>query len=169
MLLNEAVSVIGLVAGVAGFVLGVLNYLRDRHKIVVSLQWDLAATPGSGYDANKPWGLITVTNVGRRASYVSHVALQLPKGYEHSHLLIMGGIAGKKLTEGDPSEVFVVEQAGMEQYARGELGDRPRYGSKSAPTSAPTIWQPGAWRQRCCWQKIPAVAGVSKALEGSAA
>ena len=118
MLLSEAVSVIGLVAGVAGFVLGVLNYLRDKHNIVVSLQWDLAATPGSGYDANKPWGLITVTNVGRRASYVSHVALRLPKGYEHSHLLIMGGIAGKKLTEGDPSEVFVVDQAGMEQYAR---------------------------------------------------
>lgn len=44
MLLSEAVSVIGLVAGVAGFVFGVLNYLRDRHKIVVALQWDLAAT-----------------------------------------------------------------------------------------------------------------------------
>jgi len=118
LLLSEAVSVIGLVAGVAGFVLGVLNYLRDKHKIEVTLQWDLAVTEGSGYDASKPWGLITVTNIGRRASYISHVALRLPKGYEHSHLLIMGGIAGKKLTEGDPSEVFVVDQAGMEQYAR---------------------------------------------------
>ena len=118
LLLSEAVSVIGLVAGVAGFVLGVLNYLRDRHKIVVALQWDLAATPSSGYDANKPWGLITVTNIGRRSSHVSHVALRLPKGCEHSHLLIMGGIAGKKLTEGDPAEVFVVDQAGLDQYAR---------------------------------------------------
>ena len=30
----------------------------------------------------------------------------------------MGGIVGKKLTEGDPSEAYVVEQAGMEQYAK---------------------------------------------------
>lgn len=30
----------------------------------------------------------------------------------------MGGIRGKKLTEGDPSEVFVVDQSGMEQYAK---------------------------------------------------
>lgn len=118
LLLSEAVSVIGLIAGVSGFVLGVLNYLRDRHKIVVTLQWDLAATLGSGYDASRLWGLITVTNVGRRASYVSHVALRLPKGYDHSQLLVMGGIVGKKLTEGDPSEVFIVDQMGMEQYAR---------------------------------------------------
>ena len=29
----------------------------------------------------------------------------------------MAGIVGKKLTGGDPTEFFVVEQAGMEQYA----------------------------------------------------
>jgi hypothetical protein len=118
MTLSEAISVVGLVFGVSGFVLGVLNYLRDRHKVVVSLQWDLDITEGSGYDHTKKWGLIRVTNVGRRPTYVSHVALKLPKGYNHSHLVIMGGIAGKKLTEGDPSEAYVVEQACMEQYAK---------------------------------------------------
>lgn len=118
MTLSEAVSVVGLVFGVSGFVLGVLNYLRDRHKVVVSLQWDLGVTEGSGYDHTKKWGLIRVTNVGRRPTYVSHVALKLPKGYDHTHLVIMGGIVGKKLTEGDPSEAYVVEQAGMEQYAK---------------------------------------------------
>jgi hypothetical protein len=30
----------------------------------------------------------------------------------------MGGITGKKLSEGDPTEVFVVDQAGMEEYAK---------------------------------------------------
>jgi len=118
MTLTETVSVVGLVFGVSGFVLGVLNYLRDRHKVVVSLQWDLDVTEGSGYDHTKKWGLIRVTNVGRRPTYVSHVALKLPKGYDHTHLVIMGGIVGKKLTEGDPSEAYVVEQAGMEQYAK---------------------------------------------------
>lgn len=118
MTLSETVSVIGLVAGVAGFVLGVLNYLRDRHEVDVLLQWDLDVTPDSGYDATKKWGVITVTNVGRRSTHVSHVALKLPKGYDDSHLLIMGSIRGKKLTEGDPSEIFVVDQAGMEHYAK---------------------------------------------------
>ncbi len=104
--------------GVSGFVLGVLNYFRDQHRIIVRLQWDLEVTADSGYDHTKKWGSIVVTNVGRRPTYVSHVALALPKGYDASHLLIMGGIHGKKLTEGDPSEVFVVEQTGMEVYAK---------------------------------------------------
>ncbi len=118
MTIAETVAVVGLVFGVAGFVLGVLNYLRDRHKVVVTLQWDLNATEGSGYDHTRKWGSVRVTNIGRRSTYVSHVALKLPKGYDHTHLLIMGGITGKKLSEGDPTEVFVVDQAGMEQYAK---------------------------------------------------
>lgn len=118
MSLSETVSVIALVFGVSGFVLGVLNYLRDRHKVVVSLRWDLEATPGSGYDPEKLWGVITVTNVGRRPTHISHVALKLPKGYDHSHFVQMGSITGKKLTEGDPSEIFVVDQNSMEQYAK---------------------------------------------------
>ena len=118
MTLSDFVGVCGLVFGVSGFVLGVMNYLRDRHAVVVSLQWDLAVTEGSGYDHMRKWGLIRVTNVGRRATYVSHVALKLPKGYDHTQLVIMGGVVGKKLSEGDPSEVYVVDQAGMEQYAK---------------------------------------------------
>lgn len=118
MTLSEVVSVSGLVFGVSGFVLGVLNYLHDRHKVVVFLQWDLEVTEGSGYDHTTKWGLIRVTNVGRRPTYVSHVALKLPKGYDHTHLVIMGGIVGKKLTEGDPSEAYVVDQTSMELYAK---------------------------------------------------
>ena len=114
----ETVSVVGLVFGVSGFVLGVMSYLRDRHAVTVSLQWDLDVTQGSGYDHTKKWGVIRVTNTGRRTTYVSHVALKLPMGYDHTHLVIMGGIVGKKLSEGDPSETYVVEQAGMERYAK---------------------------------------------------
>ncbi|UPL20185.1 hypothetical protein [Alcaligenes faecalis] len=116
--ISEIVSLIGLVSGVAGCVLGVMNYLRDRHKIVITLQWDLDVTPEGGFDSTKKWGLIRVTNMGRRPTYVSHIALKLPKGYEHSHVLIMNGIQGKKLTEGDPSEIFIVDQRGLEQYAK---------------------------------------------------
>ena len=118
MTFTEVISVLGLCFGLAGFVLGVLNYLRDRHKIEITLLWDLDVTPGSGYDETKKWGVIRVTNVGRRPSYNSHVAIKLPKGYDHTHLVIMGGINGKKLSEGDPNEIFVVTQEGMEKYAK---------------------------------------------------
>ena len=118
MTLSETTSLVALVFGLAGFVLGVLNYLRDRHKVLVTLQWDMSMTSDDRFDHDKKWGIITVTNVGRRPTYVSHVALKLPKGYDHSHLLISGSIHGKKLTEGDPSEVFVVNQEGLEQYAK---------------------------------------------------
>ncbi len=66
MTLSEAVSVTALVFGVSGFVLGVMNYLRDRHRVVVSMQWAMAVTEGGGYDHTKKWGLIRVTNIGRK-------------------------------------------------------------------------------------------------------
>lgn len=118
MTIGEFTAVAGLCFGLAGFVLSVLNYIRDRHRIVVLLQWDMEVSPGSGYDHTRKWGAIRVTNVGRRSSYVSHVALKIPEGYGHSHLLISGGIQGKKLSEGDPSEVYMVDQDGMNAYAR---------------------------------------------------
>jgi hypothetical protein len=117
MELRDVVSVVGLIFGVAGSVLGVLNYLRDRHQVEVSLRWDMDVTPQSGYDHTKKWGMIVVTNVGRRPTYVSHVALKLPKNHEHTYLLICDGILGKKLSEGDPSEVFVIDQDGLEKYS----------------------------------------------------
>lgn len=118
MTLSETTGLVALVFGLAGFVLGVLNYLRDRHKVVVSLQWDMSMASDDRFDHDIKWGVITVTNVGRRPTYVSHVALKLPRGYDHSHLLISGSIHGKKLTEGDPSEIFVVNQEGLEKYSK---------------------------------------------------
>lgn len=41
MTFTEFISAIGLCFGLAGFVLGVLNYLRDRHRINITLQWGL--------------------------------------------------------------------------------------------------------------------------------
>ncbi len=117
MTATEAASLLGLTFGVVGTVLGVLNYLRDRAKVVVTLQWDMSVTPGDRYDANKRWGIIRVANVGRRPIFVSHVAIRVPKGFSHSHLVVNEGIGGVKLTEGDPIQTFVVSQDGLNVYA----------------------------------------------------
>ena len=78
------------------------------------LQWDMAIT---GEPDDKRTGCITVTNTGRRAIFMSHVALRLPKGAEYSHFLIREGLSGKKLSEGDSPAVFPVDQEGLELYA----------------------------------------------------
>lgn len=54
---------------------------------------------------------------GRRAMFMSHVALKLPKGGEYSHFLIRGGLKGQKLSEGDPPAIFPVDQEGLGLYA----------------------------------------------------
>jgi hypothetical protein len=121
MTVTALVAVLGLISGVTGTVLGVLNFLRDRAAVEVSLQWDMSVTPGTEYDVNKKWGVITVANIGRRPIFVSHVAIRLPKrasikgGY--SHLVIPSGITGKTLTEGAPAERYVMTQDGLDEHA----------------------------------------------------
>jgi len=114
MPISEAVGFGGFLLGTAGTVLGVMNFLRDQGKLVVRLQWDMVIT---GEPDDKRVGCITVTNTGRRAIFMSHVALRLPKGGEHSHFLIRDELNGQKLSEGDPPAVFPVDQEGLELYA----------------------------------------------------
>ena len=115
---TDVVAVLALVSGVVGTVLGILNFMRDRANVEVSLQWDMDVTPGSGYDHTKKWGVVSVTNTGRRPIFVSHAALRIPKGYGHTHLVISAAITGKTLTEGSPTERYVVTQEGLEPYAK---------------------------------------------------
>lgn len=113
--ISELTGLLGLIFGVIGTSIGVFNFWRDKGKLVVRLQWDMAIT---GESEEKRVGCITVTNSGRRAVFMSHVALRLPKGHEHSHFLIREGLKGQKLSEGDPPAVFPVDQEGLEQYAK---------------------------------------------------
>lgn len=114
MTVSELTGLLGLIFGLIGTSIGVFNFLRDKGKLVVWLQWDMAKT---GESEEKRVGCITVTNTGRRAIFMSHVALRLPKGGEYSHFLIHDGLKGLKLSEGDPPAVFPVDQEGLEQYA----------------------------------------------------
>lgn len=114
--LNDVATGIGIVFGFSGFILGLVSHFRDRAKVTVEIQWDMSITDNPAYDPNKQWGVVRVSNVGRRPIYISHVALKLPKGYDHTHLVLMEGVAGQKLNEGDPAQVYIVDQEGLEQY-----------------------------------------------------
>ena len=115
---TEAIALIGAVTGVTGTVLGIVNHLRDRAKIVVHLQWDRVCPNNPRYDPKKLWGIVNVSNVGRRPIYIRVANLELPRGYDVTHLVINEGIAGTKLAEGEAPAVYVVSQEGMDKYKK---------------------------------------------------
>jgi hypothetical protein len=59
--LSELAAVIGMVLGTAGFVMGLMNYLRDKPRIKVSVNWNMVEVRT---DVKK--GMVVVANVGRR-------------------------------------------------------------------------------------------------------
>src|SRR6266702_6469595 len=76
VLITLIISVVGGMIGSAGLTLSIINYLRDRPVVKVSLQWDMSIKPTpfeSRYDHRKPWGLIRVTNIGRRPTYGNNI------------------------------------------------------------------------------------------------
>lgn len=109
----EFAAYVGSVLGAVGTTLGVLNFFRDKAKIDVYLQWDMADT-----HSEEKLGVIRVTNTGRRAVYYSHVALRLPPFCDPPCFLISGGLRGKKISEGDEPQIYTVEQSDMGKYKK---------------------------------------------------
>lgn len=116
--MNDTATILGIVFGLSGFILGIVNHLRDKAKVTVGINWDMSMANNSVYDPNKSWALISVANVGRRPIYLSHASLRIPKGYGTSHRLVAESVAGKKLSEGDPPLTFPLDQTGLEKYAK---------------------------------------------------
>src|SRR6266700_2689712 len=101
--ISMTAAVLGMILGTAGFTISLMNYLRDRPRVRLTLKWDMTEL-GTG----RLFGLVKVTNVGRRPVFISAVALELPPGFKHSHLILNNSIAGTKLSEGDQPIVHSV-------------------------------------------------------------
>lgn len=141
--LSDLAAVLGMVLGTAGFVMGVMNYLRDKPKIKVYLKWDMEEIR-----THVKTGVLTVTNVGRRPIFISAAALLVPKGFEHSHLLLMESTPGTKLSEGDAPAKFMINYDKLQKYAqnwrdvRGYVEDSAgkKYVSRKLPESDIPSW-----------------------------
>lgn len=116
-ILTSLTAILGVIFGIAGFVLGVLNYLRDRPKVKITLQWGMEMMGGSIPQGGEGCGVISVTNMGRRPVYVSHVCLRLPKVYKNNLLILVDSVPGRKLVEGDPPAIFIVRNDVQIKYA----------------------------------------------------
>jgi hypothetical protein len=120
-ILTTITAIFGVALGSASLVLGIINHLRDRHKIKIHLQWHLEMRDSSFQRIEGECGMITVTNTGRRPVYISHVCLILPKKYKNRLLVVKKSIEGQKLSEGDPPARFVVPLETQNKYSK-DLG-----------------------------------------------
>ena len=110
-------SILGITFSAVALTVSVLNYLRDRARVKVLLEWDLWVTPNPTFDPTKQWGSITVTNVGRRPVFITKVAVKMPKGAHPRYLVILDSMPGQRLSEGDSPQVQMVSQDDMRKVA----------------------------------------------------
>lgn len=125
--LTDVTALIGMLTGVTGLTVSLMNYLRDRPNLSVSLNWDMESVGGPFPDGSTMMGIVNVTNVGRRTVCYSHVHLvhePLRRRFwlfgpmlRRHFLIIKGGLGSVTLKEGDPSQQVLVTQKGMEKYA----------------------------------------------------
>jgi hypothetical protein len=92
-------AILGIVFGLIGAVLGILNYLRDKPKVKVRLDVGWHSTDFPNGDPRKKRVLIRITNVGQRPVYITGVEIQV---LPDDRFLVRKSIDGQKLVEGDP-------------------------------------------------------------------
>lgn len=140
--LSDLAALLAMVLGTAGFAMSLMNYLRDRPRVEVSLKWDMVDPL-----TNQKMGVVRVTNVGRRPIYISVVCVRPPKGFEN-YLVPKQSLQGIKLSEGDAPSTFPVDYNKLAQFSKrwrelrayAEDSAGGKYLSKKLPKSPVPSW-----------------------------
>jgi hypothetical protein len=106
--LTTIAAIAGLVFGFTGFVLGILNYRRDRPKLIVRLSWTTSILVDHAR-RQVQLGRIYITNAGRRPVYITAAGVE---EYYSTYTMIrrrnLKKTSGRRLAEGDPPIILVV-------------------------------------------------------------
>ena len=112
-MLTTITAIAGLIFGVSALLLSLLNYRRDRPKLLVSLRWDaITVRDTKGCDAT--FGQVYLTNTGRRPIYITAAGVEFdpPNAAWFTLTKKQGKVRGRKLAEGDPPLSLVVDAVG---------------------------------------------------------
>jgi hypothetical protein len=104
-IMSSVAAIMGMILGTAGFVMSILNYLRDRPCVHVYQEWD-----NSNPAATEPFVIIHVRNVGRRPIFIMFAGLELPVSGSNRYLKAPFDATneGKRLGEGDAPLVIAL-------------------------------------------------------------
>ena len=110
----------GLVTGTVGLIISLLNYLRDKPDIVVSLQWDAETKRDTRNKSEEIWGHVFVTNRGRRPAYITFVGIEYPNQNIVMNILTDGlNPIGHPLLEGGaPLKIKVPQYSDLKEYSQ---------------------------------------------------
>jgi hypothetical protein len=111
--LSEFASILAMALGTAGFVMALMNYVRDRPEIRVGVNWHMEEVR-----TGEKMGIVTVSNIGRRPIFISIAVMRVPKQFKPRHFVLMESVQGQKLSEGDAPARIKVTLKDMEQYAK---------------------------------------------------
>jgi len=109
---SSAVAWYAAIIGTISLVTSIYMAFRDRAKIIVKYQRDMAVLNSELYDANKTYFNVTVINKGRRPIRISKAAIRTV-GREKKFAIINDSILGhtnKVLTEENPTVDFMIVQ-----------------------------------------------------------
>ena len=108
-MLTTIVAIAGLIFGFTAFVIGILNYRRDRPGLRVVVHWD-SVIVGDKTGRQVRLGQVYVTNTGRRPVYITAAGIELWSTTSRDFIQRQsrGVVQGRKLAEGDPPICFVV-------------------------------------------------------------
>jgi hypothetical protein len=106
--LPNFLAVLGGITGPLGFVISLLVFYRDRPRIVVDVSWNMVAMPPRP-DYPESFASVTVSNIGRRSIYVSHITGE--EDGNRVHMLIPASVPGKILSEGSAPWSVIVDEA----------------------------------------------------------
>ena len=143
--ITATVAIIGAVTGTAALALGVANFLRDRSKVRVTVRAGRRVINSDEYDPAKTYVIVTVSNAGRRAVYITDVSLWTPRGpwaqlhdgLRNPDTFPEGGSPRTYLVEQDLIEGIVdrwagiravVEDAAGKRYVSSPIAERPAAG-----------------------------------------
>ena len=109
-MLTTITAIIGVLFGLSSLVISLLNYRRDRPKLIISLRWD-AITVRDREGREATYGQIHLTNAGRRPIYIQAAGIEYdpPGASWYRRTERQGKVKGRKLAEGDPPVSLVVE------------------------------------------------------------
>jgi hypothetical protein len=151
--LTTIAAIAGLVFGLSGLIVSILNYRRDRPKVRVSLQWDSVVVHDK-FGRQVMLGQICITNTGRSTVYIESAGIELwsPTSLDCIHRKKQQGeVRGRRIAEGDPpyylfvpdtEEVYdaLIEYAVYWKHIRAFA-----YDSAGKKYMSPKMWLPSKW------------------------